>query len=275
MLGYIMAYKPEMRIKEFEMYKAVYCTLCKQLGRDYGIFARFTLSYDFTFLALLKMSLTDGDTECERKRCAFNPLKKCNYCKTNTDDFDFSAAVAMIMMYYKLLDNISDEKGIKRLGFMALKPLFALAYKKAAKKQPEADRIVADYITAQNILEKQNCDNLDAAANPTAECLSKLFMLCAENDFNKRALSRLGYCMGRYIYILDAAADLEKDIRKNRYNVLKNYGDACVRTEIQLTACINEAVKAFELLNIYRYKNILGNIIYLGLDETFKKETAK
>ena len=275
MLGFIRVYKPELRVKEFEMYKAVYCTLCKQLGSDYGIFARFTLSYDFTFLALLKMSLTDGDTLCVQKRCAFNPLKKCNYCKSNSDDFDFSAAVAMIMMYYKLLDNISDEKGLKKLGCLILKPVFSSAYKKAARKLPEADRIINDYISAQTALEKQNCDSLDAAANPTAECLSKLFMMCAEDDFNKRALSRLGYCMGRYVYILDAAVDLEKDIKQNKYNVLKNSTDVKERIEVQLTSCINEAVKAFELLDIYRYKNILGNVIYLGMEETFKKETAK
>ena len=40
----------------------------------------------------------------------------------------------------------------------------------------------------------------------------------------------------------------------------------------QLYFCVNEAARAFELLEIKKYKSILGNIIYLGLEETFLKE---
>ena len=55
MFGYVKACTPELKIKEFETYKAVYCSLCKKLGKSYGILSRFTLSYDFTFLAILNM----------------------------------------------------------------------------------------------------------------------------------------------------------------------------------------------------------------------------
>ena len=112
MFGYIKIAKPELKIKEYETYKAVYCTLCRTLGKEYGIWTRFTLSYDFTFLALLNMALSDGCDEAERKHCVCNPLKKCNYCK-NDEKIKMPAAAAMIMVYYKLLDNIADEKGIK------------------------------------------------------------------------------------------------------------------------------------------------------------------
>ena len=74
MFGFVKAYKPELRVKEFDFYKAVYCSLCRDLGKKYGIVARFSLSYDFTFLSLLHMSLTDGCTAIERKRCVCNPL---------------------------------------------------------------------------------------------------------------------------------------------------------------------------------------------------------
>ena len=123
MFGYIRIAKPELKIKEYETYKAVYCTLCRTLGKEYGIWTRFTLSYDFTFLALLNMALSDGCDEAERKHCVCNPLKKCNYCK-NDEKIKMPAAAAIIMVYYKLLDNIADEKGIKKLGFILLKPLF-------------------------------------------------------------------------------------------------------------------------------------------------------
>lgn len=273
MFGYIRAEKPELKVKEFEMYKAVYCSLCRTLGKYYGILSRFTLSYDFTFLALLNMSLKDGCDCIERKRCAFNPLKKCNYCKSD-EHLKMPSAAAMIMLYYKIKDNIADEKGFKKLGYSIMLPIFSGAHKKAAKLYPYIEDAVALYIKEQNQLESENCDSLDKVCDPTAKVLSKILMLCSEDDIEKRVLERLGYCLGRYIYLLDAACDLQDDVKKNRYNVLK-FGVADnieERVTPQLYFCVNEAAKAFELLNIKKYKTILGNIIYLGLEETFKKE---
>ena len=211
----------------------------------------------------------------ERKRCAFNPIKKCNYCK-DTDDLKMPSAVAMIMLYYKILDNIADEKGLKKLGFLCLKPIFKGAYIKASKLYPEARSIVAEYIENQSELEKKDCNQLDAIADPTAKALSKIFMLCSDDETQKRVLERLGYCMGRYIYLLDAAVDFNEDKEKNKYNVLKftcaTENEVKEKIKPQLYFCINEGAKAFELLDLKKNKNILGNIIYLGLEETFKKE---
>lgn len=270
MFGYIRIEKPELKVKEYEMYKAVYCSLCRELGRSYGFLSRLTLSYDFTFLALLNMSLSGENVCIERKRCAFNPLKKCNYCK-DREVFSMPTAAAMVMLYYKLCDNIADEKGLKKLGFIMLKPFFLSAYKKASKKYPEINQIVGDYINKQSALEKADCTEIDEVSNPTAEALSSIFKLCSEDSAQKRVLERLGYCMGRFIYILDAACDLEEDIKKGSYNVLKN-GCESDRIKAQLYFCINEACAAFELLDIKKYKPILGNILYLGLEETLKKE---
>ncbi len=277
MFGYIKADKPEMKIKEFEIYKAVYCSLCKELGKSYGLLSRFTLSYDFTFLALLNMSLKDGCGGFERKRCAFNPLKKCNYCK-DSNDLKMPSAAAMIMLYYKLKDNVADEKGIKKLGYYLLLPIFSGAHKKAKKSFPEIEEIVHSYITEQSQLEKSDCRQLDAVADPTAKALSKIFMLCSDEQNEKRILERMGYCMGRFIYILDAACDLEDDIKNGSYNVLKyectKEKQQYIKERVvpQLYFCVNEAGKAFELLDVKKYKSILGNIIFLGLENTFKKE---
>ena len=277
MFGYVKACKPELKMKEYETYKAVYCSLCKKLGKSYGILSRFTLSYDFTFLALLNMSMRDGcDTFCQ-KRCAFNPLKKCNYCKDDSG-IDMPAAAAMIMLYYKILDNIADERGIKKVGYWCLKPIFSRAHKKAAKQYPDIEGYVFDYITAQNTLEKAGCSSIDEAADPTAKVMEQILSLCSEDQTQKRVLARLGYCLGRYIYLLDAAVDLPKDIQSGSYNVFKSKVDGDIKEYIKITVTpqlyfsVNEAARAFELLDIKKYKHILGNIIYLGLEETFLKE---
>ncbi len=277
MFGYVRAAKEDMKVKEFESYKAVYCSLCKELGKSYGILSRFTLSYDFTFLAILNMALKDGCCVVERKRCAFNPLKKCNFCK-ETQDLKMPSAAAMIMIYYKLKDNIADEKGIKKLGYYLLLPTLSRAHKKATRNYPTIEAIVSEYINEQAIIEKENSVSLDEAADPTAKALSLILSLCSETPSQKRVLERLGYCIGRYIYIIDAACDLQKDIKTNSYNPLKaemsenTHEFLKERVVPQLYFCANEAAMAFELLDVKKFKTILGNIIYLGLEETFKKE---
>lgn len=275
MFGYIRASKPEMRIKEHELYKAVYCSLCKELGKSYGIFARFTLSYDFTFLAILSMSLNDGCCGLKQKACACNPLKKCTYLD-DLSEMKFPAAAAMILLYYKLLDNIADERGIKRLGYKLIKPIFNRAHKKASKNYPAIESIVLDYIERQRKIEASASCDLDLAAEPTAVCMANLFESLSSDEVTGRCLNRLGYCIGRYIYILDAAVDLEEDIKRDRYNPLKALADDKDLNKNliapHLNICIAEAAKAYELIDIRKFKNILDNLIYLGLQDTFKKE---
>ncbi|MBQ9965989.1 MAG: hypothetical protein IJP22_04595 [Clostridia bacterium] len=275
MFGYVRIYKPEMKIKEYDTYKAIYCSLCKQLGKKYGILSRLTLSYDFTFLALLEMALKEDCPQFVQGRCTFNPLKKCNYCK-DTLNFDMSCAAAMIMLYYKVLDNIADEKGIKKLFFLLCRTIFKRPYKKAARQFTNIEKIVSEYIGEQNKLENENNQILDLAAQPTANAMAKILALCSDDENQKRILERIGYCLGRYIYILDAACDYEQDLKSGSYNCLK-FDKEFSKEDIfsKLYFCINEATLAFELLDLKKFKPILVNILYVGLEETFKKELNK
>lgn len=275
MFGYIRADKGELKMREYEIYRGVYCSLCKRLGKSYGFLSRLTLSYDFTFLALLDISLKDGCTSFKPGRCAFNPAKRCNYLK-DTAQLDFSASAAIIMLYYKIVDDIADEKGFKKLAAIMLKPIFSGAHKKAVRAYPEIENYVAGYMQSQKALEQENCKSVDKAAEPTAKVMADILSALSDDAGNKRALERLGYCLGRYIYLLDAACDLKDDIKTGSYNVLKSIdGDINEYISKQLYISINEAAKAFELIDIKKHKPILGNIIYSGLEQTFKKELNK
>ena len=66
MFGYIRIYKPQLRICEYETYRAVYCTLCRYLGRQMGVFSRLLLNYDYTFMAMLMIALS-GEKPCFRQ----------------------------------------------------------------------------------------------------------------------------------------------------------------------------------------------------------------
>ena len=53
MFGYLTAFQPELRVRELDTYKAIYCGLCHCLRSHYGLASSAGLSYDFVFLAAL------------------------------------------------------------------------------------------------------------------------------------------------------------------------------------------------------------------------------
>ena len=133
MFGYVKTNKPEMKIKEYEAYRGLYCSLCKAMGRHFGILARLTLSYDATFLLLARLSFS-GTVPCfEGGRCHFNPTKKCNYCKNASEELRYAAAVSMMLFYFKVRDNISDSGFFKKILMYLILPWATMKYKKAKK----------------------------------------------------------------------------------------------------------------------------------------------
>ena len=174
------------------------------MGREYGILSRMTLNYDFAFLAMLGLSVKETCAGFERKRCLFNPLKKCLCCKGG-EAFSFSAAASMVMLYYKLKDNVADQTFLKSIPARLALPYAAHMRKKARKRYEPLDGVMEEYIEAQGRVEAENTQSVDAAAVPTARMLSKVCAMLSGDEREKRVLSRLGYCLGRWIYLIDAA----------------------------------------------------------------------
>lgn len=275
MLGYIKAYKPELKIKDYEIYKGVYCSLCKRLGRSYSPLAQLFLSYDFTFLLLLKMSVASGCPSFKINRCHYNPFVRCKTCAGKNKDLDFCSDTAVIMSYYKVKDNINDGGILKRLMMYLLFPFIALMHKKAKRLLPEVEQIVALAMKEQKFIElNRNCV-IDMAADPSAKALSAILAL-GENDEQKiEVLKRLGYLIGRWVYFIDAVDDLKDDIKNDSFNPFKSMIDGSDGKENNIEVCeyfrqilnttAGEAVHAFELLDICRFKPVLENILYEGL----------
>lgn len=281
MFGYVRVYQPELKMGEFEQYRGVYCALCKQLGKRYGFFARMTLSYDFTFLALFRMALDDGCVGFRKGRCVFNPLKKRMCCCDNSHLHD-AADAATLMVYYKLKDNIADSGFFPALPARLLLPFAALARRKALKRQPELDRIVAGCMEQQTELERAGTDSIDLAAEPSAKMLAFLAQLTADDDRERMVLERFGYCLGRWIYLIDAVDDLPGDLDKGRYNpyiyslqLKKGETERIEKAQkyaiLTLNACLAECIASYNLLEIRRFDGILRNILELGMPEAHKR----
>ena len=113
------------------------------MGRDYGLLARLTLNYDFTLLALTRLSVAEECCGFEQSRCSFNPAKKCLNCTGGAAQLAFAAAAAMILCYYMVLDNIADETSVfKKLVYYLIKPYFSIKRKKAMRKFPQIDALI-------------------------------------------------------------------------------------------------------------------------------------
>lgn len=282
MFGYVKAYKPELKVRDYEQYKAVYCSLCKALGREYGLFARLTLSYDFTFAALLRLSVADCCPGFHKARCPFNPLAKCHACSGGGESFSFVAGAAVIMTYYKLRDNLHDGGFWQKLASRLLYPAAALAHNKAKKRYPGVEAVVARMMEEQAALEEARCEIIDRAADPTARALAALFSMDAPTEDVRRVLDRLGYCIGRWVYLIDAADDLTDDLQSGGYNpyicaLQIQQGDteavqvARQKAQEALFRTAAEAVRAYELLEARRFDAVLRNILTDGLFEVQKQ----
>lgn len=268
MFGYVKPYNPELRVRELEEYKAVYCGLCKQLGRSFGVFARFTLSYDFAFLAMLKTALdSEICPETERCACIAHPFCKRIRVRENAA-MQMAARAAMISVYYKLLDDRADEGFFRRIGAVLLLPFAKRARRKALAfaDGAAADEAAAKMSAAQGQLEAEKCQIPDAAAEPTANFLAAVLKNCAATAEQAAVLERFGYLLGRYVYLCDALDDLEDDRRRGRYNpFLYAGGEAAIAAKNALFLTTAELSDDFDLLELHRYEGILENVIRIGL----------
>jgi hypothetical protein len=276
MLGYVKPNKPELKIKEYECYKGFYCSLCKALGKKYGLFSRLFLSFDVTFFLIFLFSVqNEKDLSFRQGRCPFNPLKKCNYLDINSSNFDFAAAFTVIMTFYKVRDNIKDESFFKRLKYILVYPLVRFKYKKALKLYPQIDEIIKASVAAQNKLETEKCNSADMAAEPSAKALAESFALFAKSEEEKALFWRFGYCLGRFVYLTDAFDDYEKDKKHGSYNVFVINGYSKEQMLMSVRMSISEAINILGQINLNANKSIVENIVFEGLESELSKIIIK
>ena len=248
----------------------MYCGLCRQLGRSFGVLARFTLSYDTTFLALLAMGLAEPEPEIAPGRCPFNPLLRRPTCRENAA-LAFAADVSALTLHWKLRDDLDDERGARRLLARGGLLLIAGAYRRAAARQPALDQVLCRITREQARLEAAGCANIDQAAEPTAQGLAAILAALSPQEGQRRVLERLGYLLGRFVYLADALDDLERDREKGRYNPFLLTHPGAEPEELKkrclgsLYLTIGETERTGRLLETRRFAPILENILTLGL----------
>lgn len=274
MFGYVKIYKPELKVKDYETYQGVYCSLCKQIGKDYGQLARLTLNYDFTMLALTRLAFAEECPGFKDSRCSFNPTKKCRQCINGEKELSFAAAAAMVMVYFKLCDDINDSSFFKGLLKRLLRPFFSLKRKKARRLFPEVDEIIGNAMCEQSKVEQKSESGIDASAHPSAVAMGKLLSYGFTDEISAK-LNRFGYLAGRWVYLMDAYDDISDDKKTSSYNVFNNISKNEKETEEYAEGVLNvtaaELARELEGMKPARFGEILENIVYDGMFVTMKQ----
>lgn len=261
MFGYVNVNRPELKMKDFFKYKAYYCGLCKTLNSKYGRFGQMTLSYDMTFLIILLTSLYESETIREQNRCIIHPVKKHDtLCNEITE---YVADMNIALSYHHLMDDWQDEKSVAGL---AGAKLLKSSYRKINQKYPRQCREISESLAQLAECEKNKETNIDLVARCFGDLMAGLFVY--KEDIWEESLRKVGFYLGKFIYLLDAYDDLEKDRKHDSYNPLlpisenETFKDDCLT---MLTMMMAECTREFEKLPCLTDVDILRNILYDGV----------
>lgn len=277
MYGYVRTHTPELRVREQEYYRAVYCGLCRTMGKCTGQCSRMTLSYDMTLFALVRLALTGTQPTFKRRRCLAHPTRKRPMAEP-CDELAFCACASAILMHYKVKDDLQDERGLKRTAATAVSPFVASMRRRAMKRgYGDMDGGVYRSMKALSELEASRLPSADEPATLFGELMGSLLAYGLKGNQAKLAYT-VGLHVGRWVYLIDAADDYAEDMKYHRYNALAClYGDPSMteltegkRQEIKtaLLAELMELERAFDLLDTSDQPNlsgVLSNILYEGM----------
>ena len=261
MFGYVTADKPEMRVRDFYTFRSYYCGVCREIGHLYGELPRFMLTYDCAFLYLLLASVAGEKEEYGKKICPASPLTKKPYAK---DAFcEYAASMNVLLGVGNLRDKKKDKSWAGGLAAGTLSG----AYKKARSVYPAVAEAMEKGVRALQQMEDAGETDIDQVSDAFACLLGEVF---AGAGVQSRILYELGYHIGRWIYLIDALDDLERDKKKGAYNpFLRKFGDDAEAIKksaaFNLNSSLQGAILAYDLLDIKKHKEILDNILYSGL----------
>lgn len=270
MFGYVRPPLEALPQQEADRFRRAYCGLCHTLGRRYGPAARMILNYDFTYLAILLSDPAEA-APC-RRRCVSSPIRPRDY-QPATPALELAADESVILAWWQLRDGVADHGFWKGLGYRGGAAALGPAYRRAAAARPDFDARVRRQLAALADLEKARCPSMDAAADTFAQLLAAA-AADVTDPVRRRVLEQMLYHLGRWVYLIDAADDLEKDAASGNYNpVALRYGltdgkwdeesrQAFART---LDHSVHMIATAFELWDFGVWRPLLESTVYTAL----------
>ena len=271
MFGYVTICEPELKVKDLKKYKAYYCGLCRVLKEKYGFMGQMTLTYDMTFAVILLSSLYETATETQMHRCKVHPVKKQKMLRNEITSY--AAAMNVLLAYYHMEDDWEDDRKVSSL---MTKSMLAGKARRIEAAYPRQSRAIQRELQNLSVCEKENSTDIDRTAGCFGRLMEELFVY--QEDGWERSLRKMGFFLGKYIYIMDAYEDLSEDIQKGRYNPLKKiYENEDYEERMKQILCmmIAESTAEFERLPCLVDVDILRNILYDGVWSRYNKIQMK
>ncbi|MBQ9133374.1 MAG: hypothetical protein IJX64_02445 [Clostridia bacterium] len=273
MFGYVRAQREELTVWQDTLYRAVYCGLCKEMGRCTGQCSRLSLSYDMVYLYLVRAALTGVVPQMQKQRCFLHPFR-ARQMLLHDAELAYAARVSALLTYGKLCDDLSDERGMKRFGKRMLRPVFGAAKQRAdlSELYTRIDGLLAEL----SALEAEKLPSVDAPADIFGKLLAEVFAYGLDGNAEKIA-REIGFRTGRWIYAVDAADDMDEDAKRGGYNpFLLLYGGKMDDEQRRYAAMamqydLSAAAAALDLADKSSLSPILQNIIYLGMPAAAEK----
>ncbi len=214
MFGYVVVNQSEMKFKEYDVYRSYYCGLCQSLKERYGVLGQLSLNYDMTFILMLLTGLYEPKEQEDQCRCVAHPLEK--HATRRNLFTDYVADMTVLFACYKAEDDWEDENSLRGLVYGHL-----LERKLHKKPLLYGEKVKNIALAMQNFAdaEKQGNADIDTMAGLFGKVMAQI-VSCREDEW-KDNLARLGFFLGKFIYLLDAYEDVEQDIKKGTYNPLK------------------------------------------------------
>ena len=238
--------------------------IMQSLGDRHGFRGRMTLTYDMTFLAIFLSALYEPAEAHGQMRCLPHPKEAHDFVRTSMTDY--AADMTIALAYFKALDDWQDDRSLPG-GLTA--QLLKKRYEAVSADYPRQCADLEKNLRALSEVEAAHSDSPDAAANCFGALMASLFV--REEDYWSRTLRLFGASLGRFIYMVDAACDYDADTRKHSYNPVLLMGRQPEDMRDVLTLLLGDASAAFESLPIVSDADILRNILYEGVWQSYNE----
>ena len=266
MFGYLDVNKGKLEDGQLGLWQTFMCGLCFSTKRLYGNFPRMFISNDVNFFNVLFHSVTETDVELEQKRCFSHPIKKRTVLQ-ETDLTQKLSVANVLLTYWNIYDDTVDGGSVKKKT--ALKA-FRKTYLKAQKGYPELDEMLSRHYGELRALEQSNCDSIDRVAHAFSQ-LAQDFAVIVLGDKANGYVQTLCYNVGKWIYLIDALDDAEKDVKRRNYNPFvacygvnkaSELGEKYDELQFEMYAVLNRIAQAYNDLNLSKYTCILSNVLF-------------
>lgn len=284
MFGYILPDKPNMFMRDYALYKSFYCGMCKSIKCHQNTILRLSVNYDVTFINILLHGIMNEPLNFVTEGCILNPIKK--KCILKDDPISEKCVyLNTLLIDFKLRDDLTDKPSVSK---RILRGLLKGKIKKSKSLLPKVAELLDKAYIEQVNIETKNQVSFDKVAHPFAICLEQIFEELLGDKYTEE-IGTVAYFLAKYVYLLDAIDDFEKDVKNKEFNVFaNNYPEAKTLADLlkyedsimEILSGILVTIKEnYEKIPVFNTEGIITNTFWYGLGARAKqiiyKENSK